>query len=60
MKGSAQSAYSAWPDRIYVVDKKGKIAMKGAPGPRGFDPSAAETCLKTLVKKSAPKKKAKD
>lgn len=52
MKGRAQSAYSAWPDRIYVVDKKGRIAMKGDPGPRGFDPSAAETSLKELLKPS--------
>lgn len=29
-------AYSAWPDRIYVVDTDGKIAYVGKPGPSGF------------------------
>jgi hypothetical protein len=49
MKGSAQKAYSAWPDRIYVVDINGKIAMKGGPGPQGFDPEAAEKSVKALL-----------
>jgi hypothetical protein len=29
-------AYSAMPDRIYVIDARGKIAYKGRPGPSGF------------------------
>ncbi|MBX9878630.1 MAG: redoxin domain-containing protein [Candidatus Obscuribacterales bacterium] len=29
-------AYSAWPDRIYIVDTDGKIAYVGKPGPSGF------------------------
>jgi iodothyronine deiodinase-like protein len=29
--------YAAHPDRLYIVDKEGKIAYKGKPGPRGFD-----------------------
>src|SRR5262245_38912829 len=28
--------YAAQPDRLYVVDREGKIAYKGKPGPRGF------------------------
>jgi hypothetical protein len=28
--------YAAHPDRLYVVDKDGRIAYKGKPGPRGF------------------------
>ena len=39
-------AYAAWPDRLYVVDRDGKIAYKGGPGPRGFKPADVETWLK--------------
>jgi hypothetical protein len=49
MKGTAQKAYSAWPDRIYVIGKDGKIALKGDPGPRGFSPDAAEKKLKEIL-----------
>src|ERR1043165_2565383 len=29
-------AYAAWPDRLYVIGKDGKIAYQGGPGPGGF------------------------
>lgn len=32
-------AYAGWPDRLYVLDAKGKVALKGAPGPLGFVPA---------------------
>lgn len=31
-------AYKAWPDRLYVVGKDGKIVFAGEPGPWGFKP----------------------
>src|SRR5947208_499625 len=31
-----EKAYAGWPDRMYVIDAKGKIAYKGGPGPGGF------------------------
>jgi len=49
MKNGANEAYTARPDRIYVVDKSGKIAYKGAPGPRGFNPNEAKGKLRELV-----------
>jgi hypothetical protein len=39
---AVNKAYAAWPDRLYVVDKDGRIAVKGGPGPRGFAPSVLE------------------
>jgi len=33
-----KKAYAAWAERIYVVDKKGKIAYKSEPISEGFDP----------------------
>ena len=39
-------AYNAAPDRLYLVSKDGKIAYKGGPGPRGFDPAELEAAIK--------------
>ena len=48
-KATAQQAYAAWPDRVYVVGKDGRIAFKGEPGPRGFSVAAAEKALAKLL-----------
>lgn len=39
MSDSVNQAYGAWPDRLFVIDVSGKIAVKGDRGPRGFAPS---------------------
>ncbi len=31
-------AYSAWPDRLFLVGKDGRIVYAGGPGPGGFRP----------------------
>ena len=31
-------AYAAWPDRLYLVGKDGRIAYAGGVGPAGFKP----------------------
>jgi thiol-disulfide isomerase/thioredoxin len=38
MKNTANLAYSAWPDRIYIIGADGRIALLGDQGPRGFAP----------------------
>jgi hypothetical protein len=45
---STERAYSGWPDRIYLVDTKGRIAYKSKPGPFGFTPNELETALSQL------------
>ena len=37
---STEAAYTGWPDRIYLIDRNGKIAYKSKPGPFGFKPDA--------------------
>jgi hypothetical protein len=44
-----ESAFAAWPDRIYVIDAKGQIAYKGKPGPSGFKVNEAEEALKKCL-----------
>jgi len=36
-------AYAAWPDRIFIVDEQGKIAVRAERGPWGFEPGVEET-----------------
>ena len=50
MDNKVNEAYSAWPDRLYLVGKDGKIAYKGGPGPRGFKPNELEDAIKNELK----------
>lgn len=46
---STESEYTAWPDRIYLIDANGKIAFKTPPGPFGFKPDTLESALKKVT-----------
>jgi type I thyroxine 5'-deiodinase len=46
---STDMAYTGWPDRLYVVDREGRIAYKSTPGPFGFKPAEMEQALADLV-----------
>ena len=48
MDNKAGMDYAAFPDRLYIVDKEGKIAYKGAKDPKGFKPLEMEKALKKL------------
>lgn len=52
IEGPAGKAYAAWPERIYVIEKGGRIAYKAKPGPFGFKPDEAEASLKRLLGRS--------
>jgi hypothetical protein len=42
--------YTAWPDRIYLIDSQRRIVYKSAPGPFGFKPPELESALEQLLK----------
>jgi type I thyroxine 5'-deiodinase len=42
---STELAYTGWPDRLYLVDRDGRVAYKSAPGPFGFLPAELEAAL---------------
>jgi hypothetical protein len=46
---ATDTAYSGWPDRLYVIDRDGRVAYKSAPGPFGFKPEDMERALVALV-----------
>lgn len=48
MDNKVESEYSAWPDRLYLVGKEGRIVYKSAPGPAGFKPEGLEQAIQTL------------
>jgi type I thyroxine 5'-deiodinase len=45
-----ERAYTAWPDRLYVIDRDGRIAHKSAAGPFGFKPAGVQTTLERLLR----------
>lgn len=39
MSNAADTAYSAWPERLYVIDESGHIAYRGGMGPFNYKPA---------------------
>ena len=46
---STEVAYTGWPDRLYVVNRSGRVAYKSAPGPFGFNPAAMEPTIEKAI-----------
>lgn len=42
-------AYSGFPDRLYLIDREGKVAYKGGRGPFGYKPRELEQTLLMLL-----------
>jgi len=53
MDNAVDNLYAAWPERIFVIDRDGKIAYAGKQGPWGFQPKEAERALRSLVLRGA-------
>src|SRR5581483_602346 len=47
-------AYSGMPDRLYVIDREGKVAYQGGRGPFGFKPGEMEQALVMLLEDEQP------
>ncbi len=46
---STEEAYTAWPDRLYLIDRRGKVAYKSQPGPFGFLPDELAQALSRMT-----------
>ena len=44
-----EAEYTGWPDRLYLIDRDGKVAFKSAPGPFGFHPGDMEEALRHVL-----------
>ncbi len=42
-----ETAYTGWPDRLYLIAPGGKVLYKSKPGPFGFDPNLLAAAIKT-------------
>jgi Iodothyronine deiodinase len=42
---STEQAYTAWPDRLYIIDAAGRVAYKSKPGPFGFKAEELKSAL---------------
>ena len=49
LANSAERAYTAWPDRLYVINRDGRVAYKSKPGPFGFKPDEVKSALEKLL-----------
>ena len=46
---STDTAYAGWPERLYLVDRAGRIAYKSRPGPFGFKPDDLEAAIRRIA-----------
>jgi type I thyroxine 5'-deiodinase len=56
---STETAYTGWPDRMYLIDSQGRIAYKSKPGPFGFKPDQLEMALSRTLPTAASIEKSK-
>src|SRR5262249_12256624 len=47
-------AYSGMPDRLYVIDREGRVAYKGGRGPFGFKTGELEQALVMALLEQQP------
>src|SRR5499427_5830066 len=45
MANAADSAYAAWPERLYVIDETGHVAYRGGMGPFHYKPAEVRDWL---------------
>ena len=50
---TTEVAYTGWPDRMYLIDRDGKVVYKSRPGPFGFKPAELEAAIKKLPQAQA-------
>lgn len=46
---TVEREYTGWPDRMYLIDRDGRVVYKSAPGPFGFNPADLEAALRRVA-----------
>jgi type I thyroxine 5'-deiodinase len=46
---STETAYTGWPDRLYLIDAQGRVAYKSKPGPFGFKSDELKAAIQKIV-----------
>jgi tetratricopeptide (TPR) repeat protein len=47
--GAAEAAYQAWPSRVYIVDRHGRVAFNSRLGELEFQPARMEGALRAVL-----------
>lgn len=50
-----EQAYTGWPDRLYLIDRDGRIVYKSKPGPFGFHPDELQKALEGMKLRASAK-----
>jgi len=51
IENTTEIAYTAWPDRLYVIDSGGRVAYKSEAGPFGFKTEELSRAVGLLVQR---------
>ena len=51
---AVERAYAGWPDRLYLIDTRGRVAYKSSAGPFGFELSQLEKAIASLPANTVP------
>jgi Iodothyronine deiodinase len=46
---STETAYTGWPDRLYLIDATGRVAYKSKPGPFGFSAKELQAAIHKTI-----------
>ena len=49
IENTTEVAYTAWPDRLYVIDRAGRVAFKSEAGPFGFKTDQLSAAIEMAV-----------
>jgi hypothetical protein len=49
MSNTVERLYTGWPDRLFLIDRNGRIVYKSTPGPFGFHPGELADALRKLT-----------
>jgi len=49
IENTTDTAYAALPERLYVIDRQGKITFQCGPGPWGFDVDGWRAAIEQAV-----------
>ncbi len=50
IENTVESEYTGWPDRLYLIDRRGRVVYKSEPGPFGFHPAQLEAAIRGIVR----------
>ena len=49
IQDTTERAYTGWPDRLYIIDRAGRVAYKSKAGPFGFHPDDMANVLRSQI-----------